>query len=396
MPYENMLIPIVTFLRQVPGKDFGQITALQAQVLRAWYWLAIFSRRYSSAAQTSVLEDAQALEKAGKGDFSLMLPLLQKLSPVIHEYDDIYTVNRKYDALYRGILNFIHYAGNGLRNLENGNPVTSSSILEDHHIFPKDYLRRNPTLIESSLDGQVLIDCVANRTLIPKLTNIRVSSKAPSVYLGVLSGKNPNISAALESHLIPPDLVTGAYDELYLLFLEDRARLIVQGINELVMRERDVLTSSFTDSLSAAPAPGTKKQTETTVLARKNQTDVVVSTSEVGQSAQSEFRLPLLETMHELGGRALTKQVREVMRRKVASFLQSGDRLPVGSAAERWWNATQWNRFFLVKEGIFRDDSEHGVWELTDYGVKYVDTLMMERKPGNHQELAPSGKADAP
>ena len=96
-------------------------------------------------------------------------------------------------------------------NLENGNPVTSSSSLEDHHIFPKDYLRKNSALIESSLDGQVLIDCVANRTLIPRLTNIKVSNKSPSMYSNGLMAKNPDITAAFK---IPLDFTRSGYRSL--------------------------------------------------------------------------------------------------------------------------------------------------------------------------------------
>ena len=148
MPYQNMLIPMITFLREVPGRDFGQISSLQARLLRTWYWLAIFSRRYSSAAQSYVLEDAQALEKAGRGDFGAVLQLLQKINPVLFDRDDLYTVSKKYDALYKGVLSFCSFVTGGFLNLDNGSPVTSSSMLEDHHIFPKDYLRKNPNLLE--------------------------------------------------------------------------------------------------------------------------------------------------------------------------------------------------------------------------------------------------------
>jgi hypothetical protein len=245
IPYENMLIPLMIFLRQIPGHDFGQISSLQARVLKAWYWLAIFSRRYSSAAQTYVLEDAQALERAGRGDFSSALLLIQKIYPALIDHDDLFTVSKKYDAMYRGVLNFCNFVSGGFLNWDNGNPVTRSSMLEDHHIFPKDYLRKNSKLLESTLDAQVLTDCVANRTLIPKLTNIKVGNKSPSEYLAKLAEKNPNMSAALASHLIPSDLISGAYDDLYLLFLEDRARTIINEIKSVILEERTRLAADL-------------------------------------------------------------------------------------------------------------------------------------------------------
>ena len=241
MPYENMLIPMITFIYQIRGKDYSQISELQARLLKVWYWLAIFSRRYSSAAQTYVIEDAQAFEKASKNDYSSAIALLQKINPSIHEADDLFTVNKKYDALYKGVLNFCNFISGGYRNLENGNPVTHSSNLEDHHIFPKDYLKKHNEKIETAIDWQILTDCVVNRTLIPKLTNIKVSNKSPSRYIRELSAKNPNIKLALDSHLIPESIMSGDYDELYQIFLDDRAKLIVDALKTRVLAERDAL-----------------------------------------------------------------------------------------------------------------------------------------------------------
>jgi hypothetical protein len=67
MPYENMILPLMAFAAKLPHHDFSQISADQASLIPVWYWLAVFSRRYSSAAQTYALEDAQALQKAADG-----------------------------------------------------------------------------------------------------------------------------------------------------------------------------------------------------------------------------------------------------------------------------------------------------------------------------------------
>lgn len=201
MPYESMLIPMMAFLRRVKGADFSQLSSLQSRILKTWYWLAIFSRRYSSAAQTYVLEDAQALEKAGMGDLSSIVPLFQKLHPVVADPEDLLTVNKKYDALYKGVINFMHYSNGGLKNLENSDFVAKSSNLEDHHIFPKDYLRSSLTNLNSTIDRQILIDCVLNRTLIAKLTNIRVSNKAPTKYLAEVKKLNANVDKSLQIHI---------------------------------------------------------------------------------------------------------------------------------------------------------------------------------------------------
>jgi hypothetical protein len=62
--------------------------------------------------------------------------------------------------------------------------------------------------------------------------------------------------------------------------------------------------------------------------------------------------------------------IREVMWKKMASRLSEADLAPVSSGEERWWNAICWERADLVREGLFADDSERGVWELSEKGKK--------------------------
>ena len=52
IPYENMVLPLMALAERLPHHDFSRINSDQATLIRIWYWLAIFSRRYSSAAQT--------------------------------------------------------------------------------------------------------------------------------------------------------------------------------------------------------------------------------------------------------------------------------------------------------------------------------------------------------
>lgn len=242
LSYENILIPLMAFLRHIPHYDFAQITELQARILRNWYWLTILSRRYSSAAQSSVLEDAQALEKLAAGDYTAVQALIQKLHPVIREPDDLITIHKKYDALYKGILNLINFHTGGFLSLQSGQVVTWDSNLEDHHIFPKDFLLKT-----HKKDGDIFseMNCVVNRTLIPKLTNIKASNKAPSVYLAKIQEQNPNLPRALASHLIPDETAKGTYDDVYELFLEDRSKAIMGAIEQHVITERANIISDL-------------------------------------------------------------------------------------------------------------------------------------------------------
>ena len=241
MPYENMLLPLLAFASNLHRHDFSQITAKQARVIRCWYWLATFSRRYSSAAQTYALEDAQALAKAASGHMDDIILLINRMQSAIREADDLLVIHKKYDAVYKGVLNLVNFHTGGYLNLDNGNPVSASSNLEDHHIFPKDYLRKNWAEVHDTLDSEAAVDCVINRTLIAKLTNIKVSNKPPSKYLSELNEKNPKIARALESHLISKEILDGEYDTNYDYYLTERADNIMTVIREHVFQEKEAI-----------------------------------------------------------------------------------------------------------------------------------------------------------
>src|SRR5262245_50847314 len=87
----------------------------------------------------SILEDAQALERLAQGDAGPLTALLQRLEPLVRKSEDLLSLHKKYDALYKGVLNLVNYHSRGLVSWMSGEPLDWSSSLEDHHIFPKDY-----------------------------------------------------------------------------------------------------------------------------------------------------------------------------------------------------------------------------------------------------------------
>ena len=239
MPYDNLLISLMAFLRLVPRYEFSQISERQGRAVRTWYWLSILSKRYSSAAQTYVLDDAKALELVGQNDFSHLADLLPKMSLEAATADNLSSIYKKYDALYKGILNLVNFDSGGFTSLDSGEPVSwLTSNLEDHHIFPKAYLNKQAAQAKDDSPTPILIDCVINRTLIPKLTNIKVSAKPPSKYLTEIREKNGKLGEALDRHLIPRELEFGAYDDVYSIFLEDRAKLFLAAIKTHVVDAR--------------------------------------------------------------------------------------------------------------------------------------------------------------
>jgi hypothetical protein len=107
------------------------------------------------------------------------------------------------------------------------------------------------------------------------------------------------------------------------------------------------------------------------------------------QLPQKEFRVPLLEAMYELGGLARPQQATELVGKKVALRLRPGDHKLRSDGKERWENIVHWNRNELKNEGFFKNDSERGVWELSDEGIRYAETLIASKKHNSDQDMEP-------
>lgn len=87
-----------------------------------------------------------------------------------------------------------------------------------------------------------------------------------------------------------------------------------------------------------------------------------------------EFRLPLLQALVQLGGSASTKQTLDQVGELVQGQLKPADyEILSDGRTIRWRNTAAWARQQLVEEGLMKNDSPNGVWEITEQGRKYVE-----------------------
>jgi hypothetical protein len=125
--------------------------------------------------------------------------------------------------------------------------------------------------------------------------------------------------------------------------------------------------------LDALEAQGGKPKREGPLPDQQKQGKLRSSRSNGLKLPQKEFRLPLLETLYELGGAGSTTRIRKIMEMKMAPRLREGDYAKVSTGDPRWWNAICWERNDLVKEGFIRSDSARGSWELTAGGIALAE-----------------------
>jgi hypothetical protein len=245
MPSENMIIPLMIFRRHI--KSFDQMNEEQRKFLEYWYWASIFANRYSAASNEVIIVDSGALTQVARGERVTTRGYFMKMRPLITEADDLFSYTKKSSAIYRGILNLLGYAAQGLRDWNSTHKIDITMSLEDHHIYPRAYITGGPPMEDiTRAEAEQVVDCVVNRTLIPKLLNIQVGKKGPTEYLAEIKNKNKYLEDCLPSHLIPVDMISDeTWNCLFKLFLEERAQRIFSLIERYTTDQATEISARY-------------------------------------------------------------------------------------------------------------------------------------------------------
>jgi hypothetical protein len=140
------------------------------------------------------------------------------------------------------VLNFIAYYNSGFTGWQNTGKLSLNSRLEDHHIFPRGFIDSKYAQDEKA---QSFRDCVVNRTLIPKLLNIRIGKRQPSEYLSEISKSNPSLGGCLTDHFIPTQTIEGLFDDFFTDFIEERAAMIFDALQKSVFSQRQAIEKQY-------------------------------------------------------------------------------------------------------------------------------------------------------
>jgi hypothetical protein len=98
-----------------------------------------------------------------------------RLRSRVTDSEDLFSYTKKTSAIYRGVLNLIGYGIGGLRDCRNTLKIDADKDLD--HIYPRAYLASEPKLDVDGNEALQLMDCVVNRTLIPKNRNITIGKR---------------------------------------------------------------------------------------------------------------------------------------------------------------------------------------------------------------------------
>jgi hypothetical protein len=249
IPYRTMLLPILAFYQNLPNKEFSQANQIQLDQLKFWFYGSILDNRYGGARHGST-------NVVIKKDCEIMMALAKGTNPeseywsnlrIEYSFDEFKKLDNNSNAKFMAISYFM-WSKNRFKNLENNAIVSVNHNIEIHHIFPSNYLKTK--FGENSAEYD-LADSILNKIRINKISNIKISNKAPSEYLKEIRNQSPNpkIEHSLDSHHIgdTSKLISGQYDSDFLGFLKSRYDQIEPLFHELKRASLNLANGRHTD-----------------------------------------------------------------------------------------------------------------------------------------------------
>jgi hypothetical protein len=233
----------------------NQLAPGEAEMLRRWLFTAMAFSHYSLQVETKLDAEARLIDSsAGKRLFDELIRRAtgpRSIDSPIHPKD----LEKKYAS--HAFFNLLYIAAlkagvsdwkTNLKIIDQ--PLTSSSSIEYHHVFPK-------AQVQSAYPKEEW-NSIANLAFISAETNKFISSKAPNDYM---SGIAPD---RLSEQWIPADPGLRSTDNLP-QFLDARRQLLVEVLNEMLglppyrpgsfRQEQDEVQEDESD-LYAGPEPG--------------------------------------------------------------------------------------------------------------------------------------------
>jgi hypothetical protein len=200
------------------GSDF-------INILRKWYWSAVFSEDYSGSSDTVMAKDYRDWK-----EWITSRKPIERINRITTEFIEEMDLRntKKGSSRYNAILCIL--ARNDAKDFFKGQTVGtgdySNESINDHHVFPSKVKGLDPT---KSTAFSSCKDSIVNRTLLLDETNIKIRDKKPSTYLLDMFGKcgdEDRVKAVLAGHLISESAYAYLKQDDFDNFIIERERAI--------------------------------------------------------------------------------------------------------------------------------------------------------------------------
>jgi len=174
----------------------------------------------------------------------------------------------------------------------------------------------------------------------------------------------------------------GVYDEAKELYEEKQKieKLKNERIEKAItlVKEAQELLNIYRLELKITPARGI--QVIDKVKANiPNKTEIGNGINYGKKTQQIKYRIPILQTLEDLGGSGRVNEVLNFVYRKMKNILVPVDLGELPSSGEiRWRNTAMWERYQMIQKGLLKSDSPRGIWVISEKGKKYLKEKVIE------------------
>lgn len=187
--------------------------------IETWYWSAVMSNAYSSAADTRATQDFKEMKEWF--DNTEATPTTVTSARTKFQILNLREIESSSNAIYKGVLSLIGL--HGAIDFNTGLSFGNAKVNHKDHLFPKSLLKRNDN-----------VNSVLNMTWMSAETNMNIKkAKKPSVYY--LKFKNNFLSEeeykkTMASHFISNKAIAAMREDNFEKFLQEREKSILSHI----------------------------------------------------------------------------------------------------------------------------------------------------------------------
>lgn len=224
LPFAPM-IPVLTALLKVIESKENKAECYKK--LNKWYWSAIFTNAYSSAADSQMTSDFKEIKKWFDNDSEVpktVTLMIKELATM--DFKDIQT---KYNAKYRGIMSLLA--------LEGAKDFDTSLTLENARNNGKDHLFAKSSTL--GFGSNKYTNSILNITWMSDNTNRKIKSfKKPSIYVKEFAkekySSNEEFKSLLKTHLINEKAYEFLINDDFERFISEREKAILEKLKEIM------------------------------------------------------------------------------------------------------------------------------------------------------------------
>ena len=237
LPYDVLIIPFVYFMFKNKGK---KPTSSQTKWLKDYFWRTALTQRFSNAVASKLTIDVAYFDAVlkDKTPNKTHLPLVS-ITPKRIAAEGAFKTG---SAFIKAILCL--FAKRRPLSLRTNAPVlidnswvSKKNAKNYHHFFPRAYMKAL-----GSAESTREVDHIANIIIIDSADNQYIKKDAPSKYIARFRRDNPDLDAALKSHLIDDVETFGIDKDNYQQFFDRRVSRICEELTKnIVRRDEDEL-----------------------------------------------------------------------------------------------------------------------------------------------------------